>query len=402
QVVVATDRILSVQNFSVSEQGTNVTLPVTDEWGEGAYVMVSVYTERDPILRAKPRRAVGVTHIPVDMGERTFELTLNAPEIARPVGEQVVEVEFDGGPREPVFLTLAAVDEGILSLTKFKSPDPVSYYYGKKALGVEMYDDYGRLLDPNMGLPAEVRSGGDQLGGEGLSVVPVKSVALFSGLVDVGRSGKTKVRLELPEFNGELRLMAVAWSRSGLGSAEASMIVREKAPSDLIMPRFLAPGDEAQITASIDNVEVGPGAFTAEITADGPVDVADGKLTRSLATGVRADVPVRVDATSEGISTVRLVVSGPNDFETERSYQIQTRSPYLPVTRISRALMEPGDTYTVSADLLDGLVPGSASVSVGYSTLPMDPATLYASLDRYPYGCTEQTTSRALPLLYSE
>ncbi|HBN93945.1 MULTISPECIES: alpha-2-macroglobulin family protein [unclassified Hyphomonas] len=402
QIVVATDRILSVQNLSVSAQGTNVTLPVTDEWGEGAYVMVSVYTERDPILRAKPRRAVGVTHVPVDMGSRTFELTLNAPDIARPVGEQVIEVEFDGGPREPVFLTLAAVDEGILRLTKFESPDPVSYYYGKKALGVEMYDDYGRLLDPNMGLPAEVRSGGDQLGGEGLSVVPVKSVALFSGLVDVGRSGKAKVRLELPEFNGELRLMAVAWSRSGLGSAESSMIVREKAPSDLIMPRFMAPGDEAQITASIDNVEVGPGAFTAEISADGPIDVADGKLTRSLATGTRADVPVRIGADSEGIATVRLAVTGPNDFETDRTYQIQTRSPYLPVTKNSRQLMEPGESYSVDADLLEGLVPGSAAISVGYSTLPMDPATLYASLDRYPYGCTEQTTSRALPLLYSE
>jgi hypothetical protein len=402
QIVVATDRVLSVQNLSVSAQGTNVTLPVTDDWGEGAYVMVSVYTERDPILRAKPRRAVGVIHVPVDLGSRTFDMSLNAPDVARPVGEQVIEVEIDNGPREPVFLTLAAVDEGILRLTKFQSPDPVSYYYGKKALGVEMYDDYGRLLDPNMGLPAEVRTGGDQLGGEGLSVVPVKSVALFSGLVDVGRSGKAKVRFDLPEFNGELRLMAVAWSKSGLGSAEASMIVREKAPSDLIMPRFLAPGDEAQITASIDNVEAGPGEFTAEISAQGPVDVADGRLTRSLATGARADVPVRLDATSEGIATVKLEVAGPNDFETERSYQIQTRSPYLPVTKISRQMMQPGDTYSVTADLLEGLVPGSASVSVGYSTLPMDPATLFASLDRYPYGCTEQTTSRAIPLLYSE
>ena len=162
------------------------------------------------------------------------------------------------------------------------------------------------------------------------------------------------------------------------------MIVREKAPSDLIMPRFLAPGDEAQLTASIDNVELGPGEFTAEISADGPVDVADGKLTRSLATGARADVPVRIDAESEGIATVSLAVSGPGNFETDRTYQIQTRSPYLPVTK------------------MDGLVPGSATISVGYSTLPMDPATLYASLDRYPYGCTEQTTSRALPLLYSE
>ena len=402
QIVVATDRVLSVQNLAVGEQGANVTLPVTEEWGEGAYVMVSVYTERDPILQAKPRRAIGVTHIPVNMESRTFGMTIKAPDVVRPVGEQVVEVEFEGGPREPVYLTLAAVDEGILRLTKFKSPDPVSYYYGKKALGVEMYDDYGRLLDPNMGLPAEVRSGGDQLGGEGLSVVPVKSVALFSGLVDIGRSGKARVRFDLPEFNGELRLMAVAWSKNGLGSAESSMIVRDKAPSDLIMPRFLAPGDEAMMTASIDNVELDSGEFSATITEEGTVKIADGRLTRSIETGKRADVPVRIEAESEGISTLMLAVSGPDKYSTERSYQIQTRSPYLPETRVTKQLMQPGDTYTVSADLLQGYVPGSSSISVGFSTLPMDPATLYASLDRYPYGCTEQTTSRALPLLYSE
>lgn len=402
QVVVATDRVLSVQNLAVSAQGTNVTLPVTDEWGEGAYIMVSVYTDRDPILRAKPRRAVGITHIPVNMESRTFSLTLNAPEVARPKSEQVVEVEFEGGPREPVYLTLAAVDEGILRLTKFQSPDPVSYYYGEKALGVEMYDDYGRLLDPNMGLPAEVRTGGDQLGGEGLTVVPVKSVALFSGLVDIGRSGKAKVRFDLPEFNGELRLMAVAWSRTGLGSADSSMIVRDKAPSELIMPRFLAPGDEALITASIDNVELASGEFSAAISATGPVSVADGKLTRTLKKGDRADVPVRLEVADQGISRVQLSVEGPGNFEAQRSYQIQSRSPYLPETRVTKQLMEPGADYSVSADLLKGYVPGSASVSVGFSTLPIDPATLYASLDRYPYGCTEQTISRALPLLYSE
>ncbi|OYW88328.1 MAG: alpha-2-macroglobulin, partial [Hyphomonas sp. 32-62-5] len=295
-----------------------------------------------------------------------------------------------------------AVDEGILRLTKFKSPDPVSYYYGKKALGVELYDDYGRLLDPNMGLPAEVRTGGDQIGGEGLSVVPVKSVALFSGLVDVGRSGKAKVRFDVPEFNGELRLMAVAWSKTGLGSAESTMTVRDEAPADLIMPRFLAPGDEAVLTASVDNVELEVGEFSALVSATKGVTIADGKLTRSLKTGQRADLPVRVGADEEGISTVRMDVKGPGKYAVDRSYEIQTRSPYLPVTRVTSKLMQPGDSFSIGKDLLTDLVPGSGAVLVGFSTIPVDAATLYASLDRYPYGCTEQTTSRALPLLYSE
>ncbi|MEQ9504646.1 MAG: alpha-2-macroglobulin [Hyphomonas sp.] len=401
QVVVATDRVLSVQNLSVSSKGTKITLPVTAEWGEGAYVMVTVYSGRDPILNAKPRRAVGVAHVPVDMDSRTFKVTLDAPEIARPKTQMSVDVKVEGGPKEKVYLTLAAVDEGILQLTKFKSPDPVAHYFGRKALGVELHDDYGRLLDPNMGLPAEVRVGGDQLGGEGLTVVPTKSVVLFSGLVEV-KNGRAKVPLDLPEFNGELRLMAVVWSKTGLGHADDKMKVRDKAPSDLVMPRFLAPGDEAVITASIDNVELEAGQFVAKVSGGQQVSVAEAQLTRTLGKAQRADIPVRVAAKAEGISPLRLEVSGPGNYSVVRSYDIQTRSPYLPESRATTQLMRPGDTFSVSRAMLAGYVPGSVDVAVGFSPIPVDPATLYASLDRYPYGCTEQLTSRALPLIYSE
>lgn len=401
QVVVATDRVLSVQNLSVTAKGTKITLPVTAEWGEGAYVMVTVYSGRDPVLNAKPRRAVGVAHVPVDMASRTFKVAIAAPDVARPLTEQSVDVTITGGPKEQVYLTLAAVDEGILRLTKFKSPDPVAHYFGRKALGVELHDDYGRLLDPNMGMPAEVRVGGDQLGGEGLTVVPTKSVVIFSGLVEV-KNGRAKIPLALPEFNGELRLMAVAWSKTGLGSAEKKMTVRDKAPTDLVMPRFLAPGDEAVITASIDNVELATGAFIAKVTGGAQVSVPAAQLSRTLAKGQRADLPVRVAAKGEGISPLRIDVTGPDGYKVARSYEIQTRSPYLPESRAMTKLMKPGESFSIGKDLLKGYVPGSADVAVGFSPIPVDAATLYASLDRYPYGCTEQISSRALPLLYSE
>merc|ERR1711916_344643 len=151
------------------------------------------------------------------------------------------------------FMTLAAVDEGILQLTKFQTPDPADWFFGKMALGVDLYDDYGRLLDPNMAAPGDIRSGGDQLGGEGLSVVPTKTVALWSGPVDVGRDGKANITFDVPDFNGELRLMAVAWSANGVGSGDMAVTVRDEAPVELSLPRFLAPGDEAVATASIDN-----------------------------------------------------------------------------------------------------------------------------------------------------
>ncbi len=402
QIVVATDRILSVETRVVTAQGTRVTLPVTADWGEGAYIMVTVFTNRDPVLDARPRRAVGVAYAPADMAERTFKLNISAPETVRPRREQLIEVEIEGGPREPVYLTLAAVDEGILNLTKFASPDPVAYYFGKKALGIELFDDYGRLLNPNLGLPADVRSGGDQLGGEGLSVVPTKTVALFSGVVDVGRARTAKVRFDMPDFNGELRLMAVAWSRDGLGAASRPLTVRDQAPAELILPRFLAPGDEAVVTASIDNVELDAGEFGATLVSAGPVEVAGGEISRQLPEGARADVPIRVSAKRPGISRMRLNVDGPGNYAVDHEYLIETRSPYLPVTRVSTSMMAPGETYALAPDLTEGLVPGSIGMTVSFSALPLDEGALYASLSRYPYGCTEQTISRAMPLIYAE
>ncbi|MEO0883670.1 MAG: alpha-2-macroglobulin [Pseudomonadota bacterium] len=402
QIVVATDKVLSVQNREVSAEGTRISLPVTEEWGEGAYVMVTVYTPRNPALQVKPRRAVGVAHVPVDVSGRTFDLTINAPDIIRPRGKQRIDIDIEGGPREPVFLTLAAVDEGILRLTKFSSPDAASHFFGKKALGVALHDDYGRLLDPNLGLPADIRTGGDQLGGEGLSVVPTKSVALFSGLVPVGRSGRARVELDIPDFNGELRLMAVAWSASGVGSASRAMTVRDEVPAELILPRFLAPGDKAIATATVDNVEGETGMYSASLTSGGLISIGTDKAEFDLPLGQRADQRMNIEATRTGVSDLTLTVDGPGDFSVSRSYPIETRSAFLPVTRVSRELMQPGETWVTSSTVFDGLMDGSTAMTVSFSSLPVDAAALYASLARYPYGCTEQTVSRAMPLLYSE
>ena len=401
QIVVATDRVISVDYRSVTTEGARLDIPVTEEWGEGAYVMVTVFSGRDPVLESKPRRAVGVTHIPLDTSRRTFAIQIEAPEVARPNTGQTITVELDGGPKENVYLTLAAVDEGILRLTKFASPDPVSYYFGKKQLQVALYDDYGRLLDPNVGAPSEVRTGGDQLGGEGLSVVPFKTVALFSGEVDVGRDGRAKVDFELPNFNGELRLMAVAWSDTGIGSADRSMTVRSQAPSELSLPRFLAPGDKAFATASVDNVELAAGEFEVNVTGSDGVDVEAGEITFALEEGQRTDKPLPVSASQSGVNEVTLRVEGPGSYRTTHVYPIETRSAFLPVTEVDSELIEKGTTFSVPTDALAGFVPGSGEVTVSFSSLPLDANALYASLARYPYGCTEQTVSRAMPLLYA-
>jgi uncharacterized protein YfaS (alpha-2-macroglobulin family) len=401
EVVVATDRVLASRTVSVPEGGANVAFEVTEEWGAGAYVMVSVFTPRDPVAMPRPRRAVGVAYAPVDVTARTFEIALAAPDVVRPRQTVDVRILTSGAtPGENAWLTLAAVDEGVLRLTGFASPDPEAWYFGKKALGLALRDDYGRLLDPNQGAAAPVRAGGDQLGGEGLTVVPTRTVALFSGPVRLGRDGAATVPLEVPDFNGELRLMAVVWSPGAVGGGDRALTVRDPVPAELVLPRFLAPGDEALATATVDNVEGEGGAYSILLSSEG-LEVADLPVGAELAQGERRDVRTPVGAVEAGVDEVSLMVTGPGGFSIARSYPIETRSPYLPARSVSRAVMDPGDTFAPAANLLAGYVPGSAEVTVSFSPIPLDAAALYASLDEYPYGCTEQLTSRALPLLYA-
>ncbi len=146
---------------------------------------------------------------------------------------------------------MAAVDEGILQLTDFVTPDPLDHYFGKRRLGVEIRDLYGQLIDGKEGKRGVIRSGGD---GEGLAKrgapKEIKLVALFSGIVKLDAAGKAVIKFEVPDYNGRLRLMAIAWDDQNVGAAEAGLIVRDPVVALASAARFLAPGDNSAVSLS--------------------------------------------------------------------------------------------------------------------------------------------------------
>lgn len=401
EVTVATDRVLSSRFVELTGEGAEVSLPVTEDWGAGAYVMVTVYTPRDAQERPTPRRAVGVAYIPTNVDNRTFDLSFDTPDRIEPNQTLSVGIDIEGPVSEGAWVTLAAVDEGILLLTNHQSPDPTDWYFGQTRLDVDLLDDYGRILDPNQGAAAQVRSGGDQIGGAGLTVVPTQSVVMFSGPVRVNRNGRATVEIEVPDFNGELRLMAVAWSRTGLGAASQPLTVRDDVAAELILPRFLAPGDEAFATATLDNVDGPQGDYDLLLSADGPLAFESGALTMALDQGQREDRQASLSAADEGIAQIDLTVSGPDNFSAASTYPIQIRTPYLQESRIERGVLGAGDSFTPSTDWLDGYLPGSSNLQVSFSVTPLNVSALFDSLYRYPWACTEQITSRTMPLLYA-
>lgn len=398
-IAIATDKVHLVQRMKVGENGREIIVDTDPSWGAGFYVLATVVTPRDPGERPVPRRAMAVTYVPYDMKGRKLEVAIDEPDVFRPRQQLDLPVTVSGAaPGSTVMMTLAAVDEGILRLTKFASPDPVDYYYGKKRLGVDIRDDYGRILHANLG--AAARFGGDGIGGEGLTVVPTKSVALFSGPVTVGEGGKAIIPIDVPDFNGELRLMAVAWSKDKLGSASEPLIVRDPVPAELALPRFLAPGDTATATLLIDNVDGDAGDYVVSLIGDGPVGLSASE-TFTLTQGEKQTQEFSFTTGEVGIGAVNLNVEGPGGFNVSRSYPIQSRTPYFPVTEVRTAALDPGETFQLTSAVTEPYVPGSANVAVSFSRLRgVEPGPLLDALYRYPYGCSEQLTSSAMPLLF--
>ncbi|MBV9043547.1 MAG: alpha-2-macroglobulin family protein, partial [Alphaproteobacteria bacterium] len=405
-VVVAGDKVFSSQLIDAPASGASVDIPVSADWGPGAYVLVTDYRPLNDSTGHEPVRAVGLTWLQVDNSARTITASIGGPQKVLPRQKIVIPVSLKGlDSGEEAYVTLAAVDEGILQLTNYQSPDPNTYYFGKRMLGVGMRDDYGRLIKPEKGAVGAMREGGDSFGGRPLAVVPTKTVALFSGLVKVGADGVANVALDIPDFNGELRLMAVAISKGKLGHADRPLTVRDPVVADIVFPRFLAPGDKASAALNMNNVEGKPGTYVATLTTSGPVGVPGGTgktvINQALRVGQRVLLPVQLEGRGIGIATVALNVRGPGGFTVSHSWQIESRAPQLDVARDETMPLNAKATYTANGQLVADLIRGTPTVGLtvasahGYSDVP----GLLKWLDKYPYGCIEQTTSRAMPLL---
>jgi uncharacterized protein YfaS (alpha-2-macroglobulin family) len=406
-VNVVSGGLLSSQVVTVTAGEAEVSLPVTEEWGAGAYVTASLYRPMDVAQKRMPSRAIGLSWLQMEPGDRDLAVTLSAPDTMRPGTRLEVPVKLASlKPGTEAYLTVAAVDLGILNLTGFKTPEPETWYFGQRKLGTEIRDLYGQLIDRMAGTRGKVRSGGDAMASRLQAPPPDEEpVALFSGLVKVDDNGEATVSFDVPEFNGTLRLMAVAWSRDGVGHGEQDVAVRSPVVVTASLPGFLAPGDSSRLLLNIDNVEGAAGDYDLLVSAEGPVALEAGEAAlRQVSLGEKAKaqviLPIRA-ASGAGTAQVFATLTAPDGSETIKRVGIDVKDTQPDVVRRSVFALAGGGSLLLDANSFEGLKPETVTIKVSSGgAAQIDVAGLLEALDRYPYGCTEQTTSRALPLLY--
>jgi uncharacterized protein YfaS (alpha-2-macroglobulin family) len=421
---VETDSVVSSQVIDMKASQMSLPIEVTAACRPNAYVTATVVRPIDPNAKWRAHRATGAIRLPMDNTDRKLNVHIAAPTEIRPATSLTADVrvtDSSGNAVPNAAITVAAVDEGICRLTNYKTPDPFAFFTATRALGVALTDLYSQLM-PEVPKPdASSTPGGDGDDPDQaryrspVAAKRVKPVALFSGVVHADSNGVAHVSFPVPQFAGELRLMAVAYTgqsatRVGFGSADQAVTVRSPLIVQSSWPRFAAPGDRFSATFTTFNNANDAGDAQLRLDLIGnegkpcPIRFSEGDPEHAvrqvrLTPGGQSVTTIELTALDQiGVAKIRLhaTLAG-ESFEETVELPIRPASPAI--TRGGFASASPDKAATI--DIPSGMIDGTTRVQVNVTPWPaLELPQGLDYLDRYPYGCAEQTISTLLPLVY--
>ncbi|UJB21282.1 MULTISPECIES: alpha-2-macroglobulin family protein [Lysobacter] len=403
-LMVEADRMLYVQAIE-AKAGSKFKIPVTADWERhDIYVTALVFRGGSAPSKITPARAVGVVHVPMDRRDRKIAVGINVPKLMKPEQDLPVIVSAPQLAGKDAYVTVSAVDVGILNITRFPVPDAAAHFFAQRRLGVDAYDVYGRVIESYEGDTAKIRFGGDMA----LEALPqarrptarVQTVDLFAGPVKLDAQGIARIKLAVPDFNGTVRVSALVYSGGSYGNKDAETVVRAPVLAEASTPRVLAPGDKSNVTLDVQNFTGKPGEFAVKVEGIGPLSLSDGEHKLSLGVEAKKTLTFPVVA-REGYTTaqVRVRVDG-NGYKVDRRYDLPVRPAWPSVLRSRTRVLDEIGAVQLGTDFADGLMPDSVNARMVVSALPPIPfaSALQGALE-YPYGCAEQTTSKGYAAL---
>ena len=396
-VTIEQDNVLSYKFLNLVNKSASMELAVTKDHLPNIYIDATAF--RKSVDMSIPLTvAHGVVSLKVDDVSAKLNVAISAPEKSRSGIKQTFTIKT--APDAEV--TIAVVDEGILQITDYKTPDPFSWFYQKRALGVNSYDVYA-LLYP------ELKRSSSPAGGEAFDLSRrinpltgdrVKLISKWSGIRKANSSGECSFSMDIPQFSGALRVMAVAYKGRQFGSAEKTMKVADPVIISMSLPRFLSPGDNCVVAVSMTNTTEKGGNANIQLTVSGPATVAGkNSASTSLKTGAAEVALFTVNADKGiGVATISATVNALGQkFTQQIDIPVRPAAGLIFITGTGSVTAGSVKTFNAASDLYPKGIKSALILS-------KSPAIEFAKnldyLVRYPYGCLEQTVSTAFPQLY--
>jgi uncharacterized protein YfaS (alpha-2-macroglobulin family) len=392
-----------LKNFwqSMSTGSNTFEIAVTEDMAPNVYLHLSLIQPHKNTINDLPIRLYGVQSVKVEDAQTVLYPQISMPAEVRP--EQTFEVRVNEKNGRKMTYTLAVVEEGLLGLTRFKTPDPWSVFYAREALSVRSFDVYKYVLGAFAGEMAGLLAlGGDEYehAKKSAKANRFKPVVQFLGTFELKAKEQKVHKVTLPNYIGAVRVMLVAADNGAYGNTEQSVQVKKPLMVLATLPRVLSPGEIVSLPVTVFAMDEKIKKVDVAISTDKMLTPlgAQSKTISFSKTGEKI-VPFELSvANLEGIAKVHITVKSGSE-SAKYNLELNVRSPNPPIVNVSEVIIEPGQTWIGNYKAIG--MQGTNSGSVEVSTLPA--INLHNRLNyliTYPHGCIEQITSSAFPQLY--
>ncbi|MGB1206414.1 MAG: alpha-2-macroglobulin family protein [Chitinophagales bacterium] len=396
-VTLERENVLRYMYLNTDKKAAEVSIPILDEHIPNVFVSATLIR---PMRELNVPLTVAHGYAPMMAKKANHEIPIKivANEKSRSKSKQRIMIETNPNTK----VTVAVVDEGILQIKDYKTPRPYDFFYQKRALAVNSHDLYPYLFPEVVG--SEMLSGGDGFDlGKRVNPVEnkrVKLVSLWSGILESDSRGKVDYEIDIPQFSGDLRVMAVAYKDQSFGTAETNMKIADPVVISASLPRFLSPNDTIIMPVTLSNTTEKQASANVKISASGPLSlVGNGQETATLNANSENRIEFKVVAKNAfGNGKVNVTVNALSE-----TFENETELPVRPAGSLQKTSgsgsVAVGKTETIS--LNNKFVKASMDGKLLVSRSPLiEFAQDLEYLVGYPHGCVEQTISKAFPQLY--
>jgi uncharacterized protein YfaS (alpha-2-macroglobulin family) len=399
------NEILSKKVYYPEKEGEmTIEIPVDKSMVPNAYVSVSLIQPQNQTVNDRPIRMFGMLPLNVEDKNTRHEIEIKTPIQFRP--KEPFEVEIQTKDRKKTQFTIAVVDEGLLDITQFRTPNPWKYFFKKLRLDVETFDLFSHVISANKGDVFKTFSiGGDmdyresQMGAK-KGKKRFKPVSMFKGPMYTDENGNAKVKFNMPNYVGSVRVMVIGARDNSYARADKAVPVKTELMVLPGLPRVIGPGEKFRVPVSVFALKDGMGNVNVDISVTGPLKVVGGKQqVVKLPKASDKDCYFMLQAdNAAGQSSVTITATA-GKYKAEHKVDLMVRPSSARIYDSKKSKFDAGTRQTMNIPKIG--IDGTNRAVLNVSPFPIvNFGHRLRWLIHYPYGCIEQTTSSVFPQLH--